>query len=60
LVGAEVTAAVLEEPMVEAWAEAVRVAANELDAATKVAKITTAIVEARTLDVRGLAAIARP
>jgi hypothetical protein len=46
--------------MVEAWAEAVRVAANELDAATKVAKITTAIVEARTLDVRGLAAIARP
>jgi|GEM_PF-3320538 hypothetical protein len=46
--------------MVEALEEAAVVAANELDAATKVAKSTTAIVEATTLDVLGLAAIARP
>src|ERR1039458_1362987 len=41
--------------MVEALEETAVVAANELDAATKVAKSTTAIVEATTLDVRGLA-----
>jgi len=46
--------------LVEALEEAAVVAANELDAATKVAKSTTAIVEATTLDVLGLAAIARP
>jgi hypothetical protein len=46
--------------MVEALEETAVVAANELDAAAKVAKSTTAIVEATTLDVRGLAAIARP